>query len=89
MGSLENSTRKRVCKKTFAVEIDTKFQTLPKIVNVTIFTSPISQEDEQLVAGGTVIFVHILSTKYIIEAVLTAEKPVWFKSTAMREVIRK
>lgn len=43
----------------------------------------------QLMARGTVIFVHIFSAKYMIEAVLTAEKTVWFVSTAVREVIRK
>lgn len=43
-----------------------------------IFTSPVSQEEDvflmQLVARGTVIFVHVFPTKYLLEAVLTAEK---------------
>lgn len=79
MGPLENSTRTRVCSKSFVVEIDTKFQTLPRgAVNVTIFTSPTTDEKGvflmQLMARGTVIFVHIFSAKYMIEAVLTAKK---------------
>lgn len=78
MGLLENSTRTSVCSKSFVVEIDTKFQTLPRgTVNVTTFTSPTTHEEGvfliQLVARGAVIFVHISSAKYTIEAVLTAK----------------
>lgn len=84
MGLLENSTRTRVCSKSFVVEIDTKFQTLPRgTVNVTTFTSPTTHEEGvflmQLMARGAVIFVHISSAKYTIEAVLTAEKTVVYK----------
>lgn len=60
---------------------------------MTIFTSPTTHEEGvflmQLMARGAVIFVHIFSDKYMIEAVLTGEKTVWFTSTAVREVIRK
>lgn len=70
MGRSENNTRTRVCSKSFTVEIDTKFQTLPRgTVNETIFTSPTTHEEGvflmQLMARGAVIFECSFSAKYV------------------------
>lgn len=59
----------RVFSKSFIVEIDTEFQTLPRgTVNMTIFTSLTTHEEGvffmQLMARGDVIFVCIFSAKY-------------------------